>query len=178
MEQERVRTPRRASITVGSNFQTNCEFRRASISFASKLEEVELIEPMKALLGSDESMASDLWYNKDEIKMIRKENKVLVKQEVLGIMSPRETLRGLESKFTPGDVQWKKQKKIWENILSLQQYQKHTGQKDEEYMRRLSMFYTREAMETASKRGVEDAEEIQKSLSENQKQYRRMSIKF
>jgi hypothetical protein len=38
------------------------------------------------------------------------------------------------------------------------------------------MFYTREAMEAASQRGVEDADEIRQYLSEAQKRARRVSV--
>mmetsp|Transcript_1312 Transcript_1312/g.2302 ORF Transcript_1312/g.2302 Transcript_1312/m.2302 type:complete len:648 (+) Transcript_1312:390-2333(+) len=167
---ERVRTPRRASIQVGGNFKTACEIRRASITFATK-EEVEVIEPIKKLMENP----NHLWYKKDEIRDMREENKLLVKQQELGLMSPRECTRGLESSFAPGR-RLEKQKKIWDSVLALQKLQKQTGRKDAEYVRRLSMFYTSEAMDVATKRAQDDADEIAEYLRETQKQVRRMSM--
>jgi hypothetical protein len=174
LESEHVRTPRRASIQVGGDFHTNCEFRRASIEFA-ETEEVEIIEPIKQLLLAHDPDHSNYWYNNNEINEMRRENRMLVKQDVLGVLSPRECLRGLESNFTPGS-RIEKQKKVWNAVLALQHLQQQTGRKDAEYIRRLSMFYTREAMETASQRGVEDAEEIRNYLSETQRSARRASM--
>jgi len=172
LEDEHVRTPRRASIQVGGDYQTSCEIRRASIEFAEK-EEVTVIEPIKKLM--DHHDPSNYWYNKEEIRDMRKESKLLVKQEALGVLSPRECLRGLESNFTPG-YRIEKQKKVWESVLALQHLQQQTGRKDVEYLRRLSMFYTREAMETATQRGIEDAVEIRQYLNETQKKIRRRSM--
>jgi hypothetical protein len=106
---------------------------------------------------------------------MREENKLLVKQKELGLMSPRECTRGLESSFTPGR-RIEKQKKIWESVLALQKLQKQTGRKDAEYVRRLSLFYTREAMDVATKRAQDDAIEIAEYLSNTQKEVRRMSM--
>jgi hypothetical protein len=134
---------------------------------------VEIIEPIRQLMLNHDP--SNYWYNKEEIKEMRKENKMLVKQDALGVLSPRECLRGLESNFTQGS-RIEKQKKVWNAVLALQHLQQQTGRKDAEYIRRLSMFYTREAMETASQRGVEDADEIRQYLSEAQKRARRVSV--
>ena len=60
--------------------------------------------------------------------------------------------------------------------MALQELQKNTGRKDREYIRRLSMFHTREAMEVATRRAMEDAEDIRLYLSDTQKKVRRISM--
>jgi hypothetical protein len=169
---EEVRTPRRASIQVGGEYQTSCEIRRASIGFVEK-EIVETIEPIIRLLISHDP--SDYWYSKDDVQMMRAENGVLIKQKALGVLSPRECVRGLESGFTPGK-RLERQKQVWDSVLGLQKLQRHTGRKDAEYIRGLSMFYSRKAMETANRRAIEDAMEIAEDIRETQKQHRRLTM--
>jgi hypothetical protein len=120
---------------------------------------------------SHDADASELWYSKDDVRMMKAENNILIKQEVLGVLSPRECIRGLESGFTPGK-RLERQKQVWDSVLA----QNLTGRKDAEYIQRLSMFYSRKAMETANTRAIEDAIEIAEYIRETQKHQRRATM--